>query len=215
MADAPDNTDRWSQRLAGRGADGELSDAERREADALRSAIRADDAKATAAGAADQLGLARTLKRLEAEGLLRADAATAVSRRRPPWLAVAASVLVVAVALRFMLPASAPNGVGEGDQPAAGLPSSTPPERTRGVDATVRFQAPNPQQLAQAMVQELTALGLTARSSQRPDRMVLDVEVSAAQLPAFDAWLQTRKQHGIVPGQYRLIIDREAASSDR
>lgn len=216
MAEGPDDIDRWAQRLAGRGEDGDGSGI-RIDADPLRRVIRDDDARATAEGAADRVGLARLLQRLQQEGLLRPDAAGGrMGRNR--WLAVAASVILATVTLRLALQRPAADTAPPAESAPAVVPSPVGPPtgpRARGFDAVVKLQAVDPKAYSAELVGELRALGLTPVSSERPERMLIDVEVDGSRLAAFDGWLAERGQRALTPGRYRLIVDRGAADGGR
>lgn len=214
MAEGPDDIDRWAQRLAGRSVDG---DASAPEIEPLRRAIVADDARAAAEGAADRVGLERLLRRLEAEGLLRPSGAPGIARRNR-WFAVAASVVLAMVTLRLLLLRTESDGTATPVTPAPTAPAPIAPPvgpRARGVGTVLLFKAADPEVYATGLVGELRALGLTPAVDERPDRIIIDVEVDDAQLAAFDGWLEQRDRRGVVPGKYRLIIDRGTEDGGR
>lgn len=186
----------WAERVAGRGG-GDPA------ADALRRAVRAEDSAAATEGAADAVGLARLLRRLEAEALLEGRSLGARPRRLSrPWIALAAAagIAAVAITVQFALPG---RDVGE---PAPGAPPPTG-ETARGFAGAVRLTVADPEAEVAAVITQLQAIGLTPRRLPRPDRVILEVDVSDAKLGPFRAWAEPKGARVGGAGTWRVIID--------
>lgn len=185
----------WSERLAGRAAPGGGENDGTKE---LRDAIRAEDRAAVHEGAADRLGLERLMRRLETEGLLGADAAAVRPvRRMRPWLAAAATLAMLAIGVRLLLPVSGP------EAPTGAVPG----EVTRGFAGVVKQAVADPRAAGEAATSELQAMGLVARQVPSDGRVILEVEVTESSLEAFRAWAEPRGGRVLTPGRYRIIFE--------
>lgn len=192
--------DRWSDALAGRALPGDpLPDHESRSLAALHAAIKTDDAASQSAGAADDIGRTRLLKRLEQEGLLESGSSNATRRSHAwrPWLGAAAAVFIVAVGLRIALPPD--------------TTSQDPTTQVRGITGAIRMTAADPEVTAQLTETELRSLELEPRRLPHADRIVITVEVDADHLEAFHQWARPHGGRVLAPGTYRVLIDRAEA----
>lgn len=189
-----DDIDRWTDALAGRPSE-PLPDHQARNNAALRAAVKADDAAAQAAGAADDIGRARLLKRLEQEGLIESAVPTAAPRNRARqiWLGAAAAVLVVAIGLRFVMTPD---------------PSSQDPTtQWRGIAGAVRMSAEHPETSAQQIEIQLRSLGLAPRRLPGADPITIEVEVDTQHLAAFRDWAKPLGARVLAPGIYRVLVE--------
>ncbi|MBL8268960.1 hypothetical protein [Steroidobacter sp.] len=194
MPNDPDDIDRWTDALAGRPAE-PLPDHQARSNAALRAAVKADEAAAQAAGAADDIGRTRLLKRLEQEGLLESTVSTAAPRKRTlqVWLGAAAAVLVAAIGLHF---AMTPD------------PSSQDPAtQWRGIAGTVRVNAENPDASAQQIETQLRSLELAPRRLPGADPITIEVAVDTQHLAAFRHWAKPLGGRVLAPGIYRVLVE--------
>jgi hypothetical protein len=195
-----EDIDDWSARVAGRGDAAGLPDG----VPELRSAIRSADAEAARTGADDRVGLARMLRRLEHEGLLERPAPAAVvpgsrPNRAPVWLAAAASVTLVVVGLKLLMPST---------DRAPGEPTALPPvETSRGFAGVVKQVVPDPETAATAVERELTALGLAPQRVPAAGRAIVEVDVTQERLDAFHDWVTPRGGRATAPGRYRVILE--------
>jgi hypothetical protein len=192
-----EDIDGWADSVAGRRAAGGDHAAE-----AVRRAVRAEDAAASATGAQDAVGLARLVRRLETEGLLGSKARPA-RRLSRPWLALAAAagVAAIAITVQFAIP-----GRDAGPQGRA----QPPVETSRGFAGAVKLTVADPETEATRVLAELAALGFAPRRVPRADRVIIEVDVSAASLEGFRAWAEPQGARAAAPGTWRVIIDRTA-----
>lgn len=192
-----EDIDRWSEEIAGRRAPG-VPDVDG--AEALRGAIRAEDARAAAEGAHDRVGLERLQRRLESEGLLDAarPPAAAHSRRMRPWLAAAATVAALAIGIRLFMP-----------QPGVEPGTANPPgiERPRGFEGVLKQAVPDTEAAASNARQELQALGLDVSQPPAEGRIILEVDVGPEKLDAYRAWAEARGGRVNGAGRYRVIFE--------
>jgi hypothetical protein len=181
----PDDIEAWAEALAGRARAGD-ADAERRLA-ALREAIRAENA-----GARDDVGLQKLLARLEREGLLEGRAAAARRPSRFVAMALAASVVGIAVAVGIQL--WRPPGVAPGV------------EVYRGFAGGVRIDAADPDARAAELAAQARDNSARVQVTRRDERVIVELEVAEAELEKFRPWF---RQLGGVPagaGTYRVIV---------
>lgn len=195
MTDEPD-VDRWADRLASRLAP--ENSAMDRATDALRAAVQDHDAIATQSGVSDEVGLARLNQRLQSEGLL-IDALR--NRSKLGWLAAAAAVLLVGIALRVMLP---------GDKSPVVVPAHD--ERTRGLAGFVNIVAVDREIAAAEAIRKIAALGMQPERSTRSDRAIIEFQVRADQLQILRRWAAPYTARIGEPGLYRVFIDLPVAN---
>jgi hypothetical protein len=207
-----DDIGRWSERVAGRG---DALDPHAAEGDALRAAVRAEDAVMQRESAADRVGLERVLQRLEREGLLdsrpaatvQRDSSTTVGPRAgwhlPRWAAVAASVAVVAIGVRLLWPTAPVTPPATSPGPA--IPAQV--ERPRGYAGVIKQTVADPVVEAARASDELKALGFAPRRIDADARRILEVTVTDAQLDAYRQFAEPRGGRVSEPGVYRVIFD--------
>jgi len=175
----------WARRLAGR-EEKEQDSPDAAMLAALREAIRKDDRAAQDAASNDEVGRARFMKRLEDEGLFNDQHKSAATRWRP-WVAAAASILVVVLgSWQYLL---------------------TPQVVYRGVAGTVAVVSDKPAETAEEIVRQLNALGLKPRNIDGDAKITLEVDVTDDQLDAFYKWAADKNARAVTPGVYHVLID--------
>jgi len=175
----------WARRLAGR-EEKEQDSPDAAMLAALREAIRKDDRAAQDAASNDEVGRARFMKRLEDEGLFN-DQHKSASTRWRPWVAAAASILVVVLGSWHY--------------------SQTPQVVYRGVAGTVVVVSDKPGETAEDIIRQLNALGLKPRHVEGDAKITLEVDVTDDQLDAFYTWAADKNARAVTPGVYHVLID--------
>jgi hypothetical protein len=192
-----DDIDDWCERVAGR-ADTLGS---RDEASALAQAIRNEDAALLQGDAQHRARLERLLQRLESEGLLESrPVLRKPARGLPSWLAVAASVGVLALGVQLLLPGLLP--IRDTDPTPA-----SPVETTRGYAGVIKRAVADPEAQAAEAERDLRALGLEPRRVPTQGRVILEFDVADAQIDGFRPWAEARGGRVVSPGRYRVILE--------